>query len=250
MGKDSVKDNQEALLAAGDASKREAFLAVQEQHILRLAGKISGHMLTKSDDEWSIALSAVDEALDRYKEGAGDFWSFASVVIKSRLNDYYRRDTRYAQELSVRPEAFDNQVEPEEADYALQQEIESAALAADGSGEQEILREEIEALGDELKELGISFFDLAEASPKSSGTRKSCALAVAGLFLPPPLIEQLRRTGTLPGKELKRRVGVSGKLLDRHRKYLIAAAYILSGEYPALSDYLRPVRDVMEEMGI
>ena len=58
----------------------------------------------------------------------------------------------------------------------------------------------------------------------------------------PALLDRMRKTGALPGKELCRRAGVPPKLLEHHRRYIIAAAEILDGDYPHLADYLRFVR--------
>ncbi|MBP7348788.1 MAG: hypothetical protein KA965_08915, partial [Butyrivibrio sp.] len=42
----------------------------------------------------------------------------------------------------------------------------------------------------------------------------------------------------LPVNEILVRAKVSRKMIDRHRKYLIATAMILDGDYPGLSEYL------------
>ena len=36
------------------------------------------------------------------------------------------------------------------------------------------------------------------------------------------------------------------KILDRHRRYIIAAAEILSGEYPVLAEYLGYIRKALK----
>ena len=60
----------------------------------------------------------------------------------------------------------------------------------------------------------------------------------------PSLLSQMRKTRMLPMKELEAVSGVSRKILDRHRRYIIAAAEILSGDYPILSAYLEFIRKV------
>ncbi|MCR5654559.1 MAG: hypothetical protein K6G07_02840, partial [Lachnospiraceae bacterium] len=88
MDQNKEAENLKARRARDDKDRRNTFLLDEEQHILRLAGKLCNRVVTKSDDEWSIALMAVDEALDRYDETRGDFWSFASYVMKNRLTDH------------------------------------------------------------------------------------------------------------------------------------------------------------------
>jgi RNA polymerase sigma factor len=40
---------------------------------------------------------------------------------------------------------------------------------------------------------------------------------------------------------------VPRKILERHRKYIVAAIEILSGEYPYLAEYLRYIREEKEK---
>jgi RNA polymerase sigma factor len=42
---------------------------------------------------------------------------------------------------------------------------------------------------------------------------------------------------------IEKNTHVPRKILERHRKYIIAAIEILSGEYPYLADYLRYIRE-------
>ena len=56
------------------------------------------------------------------------------------------------------------------------------------------------------------------------------------------MMRQMRKNGALPVKELCQRSGAHKKLLEHHRRYIIAAAEILDGDYPHLAEYLRYVR--------
>ncbi len=226
-------DELKAAEAKTDPEKRNLFLMENEQHILRLTGKITHSPVSVSDDEWAIALSAVNEAIDRFEPGRGSFWSLAAAVIKSRLTDEYRKRSRLS-EVPVDPEAFDGNTEEEARDLALQLEVsENSRVMVDNT-----LKDEIDALEEELGEYGISFFELEESSPKAVKTRRSCAEIIKAVFLPPPLVEFLKRTKKLPIKDIIKRSGVSVKVIDKHRKYLVTSALILDGDYPALSEYL------------
>ena len=96
---------------------------------------------------------------------------------------------------------------------------------------------EIQGISEELKKFQISFFDLPKASPKSKKTRKVCNEVVRYLLSNPMLLTILREKKMLPSKVIKEQVKVSDKLLERHRKYIIAACIILSGEYEIVSEY-------------
>ena len=239
-------ENTRALAAKQSRDAKEDFLRAEQMHILRLTAKITRRPISMSDEEWSVALRAVSGALDSYDESKGDFWSYAALVISSRLKDMYRSDARHSAEMTVRPEAFEGDVEEDAPDFSLQLEVQQhIGVSMDTS-----LREEIEALQGELSGFGISFFDLVECSPKAEKTRLSCAALVRAFFAPPPpLVEKLRKSGILPAKELLGRSRVSRKILDRYRKYLITSALILDGDYPGLADYLSYIKKSIQTEG-
>ena len=238
--------NEEVIAAQKNIKMKNAFLQEEQDHILRLASRITHKSLTYSDEEWSVALWAVASAIDSYEDRKGDFWPYAALVMSSRLTDMYRSEARRKSEISVRPEAFDGDVDDEDPDYLTQCEVQQhAGVTVDTS-----LKEEIEALQHELKSFGISFFDLAECSPKAEKTRKSCAILIKAFFAPPPpLVDKLRNTKILPVKELLSRSHITRKIIDRYRKYLITSALILDGDYPGLADYLDYIKKALRAEG-
>lgn len=227
-----------------DPALREEFLQNEQSHILRLAGHILHRPVTRSDDEWSVALFSISQAIDSYDEDKGNFWGYAAVVMRNRLTDLYRTNARHFPEISAGPEVFNGEVDEESPDFGLQCEVQSQLAHSD----ENLLRDEILALRDELESFGISFFDLAECSPKSKKTRWSCAQLVRAMFTPPPpLTEEMKKKKTLPIVKLIQRVKISRKLIDRYRKYLITASLILDGEYPGLGEYLSYIRQDIAE---
>ena len=232
--------NQAAIEAGLDPVKREEFLRNSENYILRITSRLANRPITVSDEEWSIALRAVSGALDSYDDSKGDFWPYAALIIKSRLTDWYRSNARLKAEISVRPEAFDGDVDEDDPDFNFQVEVREHI----GVTTENTLKDEIEALQEELEDYGISFFDLAECSPRAEKTRTGCASLIASLFAPPPpLIPKMKKSRSLPIREMLSRVKISRKIVDRYRKYLITSALILDGDYPGLADYLGYVRE-------
>ena len=232
------QDNERVIAAQKDPSLKNAFLSEEQNHILRLTSKILKRGITFSDDEWSIGLIAVSEAMDSFDPSKGDFWSYASVVVKSRLTDMFRKQKKNSVEVSVSPEAFSGEVNEENENLNIQIEV-TDKIAVESLGSNDGLKLEIEALNQELSEYNISFEELYEASPKSVKTRESCRTVIGSVFLPPPLIKLIKDTGKLPIKEIIARVPVSSKIIDRHRKYLIAVSVILDGDYPLISEYVK-----------
>ncbi|MBQ1311317.1 MAG: RNA polymerase subunit sigma [Blautia sp.] len=242
MGTES--DNKAAIEAGKNLKKRNEFLKDSQKYIMRITSRIKNSPITDSDEEWSIALRAVSSALDSYDESKGDFWPYAALVIRSRLTDWYRSSAWEKSEIAVRPEVFDGDVCEEDPDFSLQMEVRGHL----GVSEENSLKDEIEALQEELSGYGISFFDLAECSPKAAKTRSACAGLTAALFTPPPpLISKLRKNRSLPIREMLSRFKSSRKLIDRYRKYLITSALILDGDYPGLEEYLGYIRAEINE---
>ena len=213
--------------------------------ILHSASESVHHYVSDSDDEWSVALLAFSEAVRSYERGKGSFRGFAALVIRRRLLDWFRGESR-KDEIAVTPRAFEGDLDEDSAggmELEVQRRMTEEAEAAPEDA-QARTREEIASVQRVLGGYGFSFFDLADCSPRAEKTKHSCALAVQTLLREPTLLAALRRTKAMPMKELSKASGVSRKILDRHRRYLIAAAEILSGDYPTLSSYMGYIRKV------
>ena len=83
--------------------------------------------------------------------------------------------------------------------------------------------------------------ELTDCSPKAGKTKDSCAHAIRYLKEHPLLIANMKTTKQLPIKIISENAKVPRKILERHRKYIITAAEILSGDYPKLAEYLKHI---------
>ena len=229
-----TEENRRALTAKQSNEAKNDFLSAEQDHILHLTARILMKTVSMSDDEWSIALVAVGEAIDSYDETRGNFWNYAALVIKSRINDYYRKNHRTDAEILTGPEAFVSDPD-DDSQVGLQIEVRDKTAVVVDTG----LRDELDAFDEELGALGISLFELPAQAPKASKTRLACARLIEAFFEPPPpIVDELKSSGNLPVKELIARTGIARKLIDKHRKYLIAGALIKDGEYPQMAEYL------------
>lgn len=205
--------------------------------ILRTASYVLKRYVTDSDDAWSVALIAFWEAAEHYNAEKGDFQKYAQMVIKRRLIDYQRRQNRFRQELDVSPEAFtgetDEQSDPLSRVLAFKS---SAALT------EESLKDELSDISGIFDAYGFQFMDLVDCSPKSEKTRSACAKAAECVLCFPELIAKMRHSRRLPIAAISIRAHLPLKLLNRHRRYIVAVVEILSGDYPGLAAYLDFVR--------
>jgi len=225
--------------SAVEASKNEQALDClvlkYEAYILKCASKTTKRYVSKSDDEWSVALEAFCSAVSSYSYEKGSFLRFADLIISRRLIDYFRVQNRFGQEFSVSPSVFSGGWEEEGADRLLAAEISTKT----GVNPENSLKDEIEAVSAQFAAYGFSFYDLIDCSPKAQKTKNACQSAITYMTSSPLLCSEMRRSQSLPLKMIEKNTKVPRKIMERHRKYIIAAIEILTGEYPGLSDYMR-----------
>ncbi len=229
--------DQVAVQSRTDEAKLNTLIAQSEFFIIKTASKVTHRYITKSDDEWAIALQAFVQAVDGYQLDKGSFFSFADTVICRRLIDYQRKQNKYTHEIAVNPYVFDTPSETEEEDAAVTQAVAKAVSQRDNDS----LKYEIEAANEVLAQYGFSFFDLVSSSPKAKKTKIVCAEIIRYIVSHRELVDTLSRTRQLPLNQIEKNMQIPRKMIERHRKYLIAAVVILSGEYPYLADYVRAI---------
>ena len=230
--------NQLAIRASREESGREELIREQRDTILRTASGVCHRYVTVSDDEWSIALCAFSKAIDVYAEGKGDFLPFAQMLIKRDLIDYFRSQKRTLNESPTAPYILEGNGAPGEDTEGVSRKISQTSAQAAETG----IKEEITAANEMLMKYGFRFFDLTDCSPQQEKTKQECAKAVRYVLAQAELRKELEKTRKLPIRAVAAGSGVSKKILDRYRKYIIMAILILDGEYPRLSEYLKFVR--------
>lgn len=222
---------------SGHQPAREEFIRQYTPFALRVASSTCGRYLhLGEDDEASIALIAFNEAIDAYQEGKGaSFLTFAEMLIKRRLVDFYRKEGRARRVVSL------SMVAPDEAEGETewsQAEVKQAFDFYRLQGENSDRREEILQYVRVLQEYGIDLMELVELTPKHQDAREravATALLIAGN-------EQWRQhlmlRKELPLKELSQHVDVSRKTMERQRKYIIALVLAVTGDFPFLRHYI------------
>lgn len=234
--------NQRAQAAGHDDRLRENFIRDNEQTILKIASKVSGKYISKSDDEWSVALYAFNKAIDSYSEDKGDFLPYAGVLIKRSMIDHYRSQKRFDREIPASREIMSEEGE-DDYNTSIATALARDSIAGNEKNEdRRSLREEIIEVDEILKGYGFSFKDLKDCSPKAGKTKKECARAIAHVLDNKEAFDSVIEYRRLPIKDIVTATQVKTKLLDRYRRYIIMAVVILNGEYPLLADYLQYVR--------
>lgn len=214
---------------------RNAFIKKHEKFIIACANRFTKRFITKSDDEWSIALIAFSNAMDTYDQEKGTFQSYARLLIERRLTDYIRTQARFLGEQSTEPYVFEGNVDEDSENSAYQLHI----VRATSTSDENPIRDEIVALNEILSGYSISFMELTGCSPKASKTKDACFRVVSYICANPSLIEKMRETKLFPIKIITENTKVPRKILERHRKYIITAVEILCNDFPLLQEYIK-----------
>lgn len=220
----------------GDIRLRNQFIAEYQPYIAKITGQFCRRYIDPArDDEFSIALSAFNEAINQFSiESGRSFLSFAQTVVKRRLIDYVRKQQRHSGQIPL--SAFE--IEDDEQNLANPIEIHQAIEQYEKEKIMDERQAEISELNQQLSEFGISFFDLADSSPKHTDSRVMLFGIGKILAEQTDLMDILLNKKILPIKELLEHTEVSRKTLERNRKYLITIALINHGSYEYLKDYL------------
>lgn len=188
------------------------------------------------DDELSIAMIAFHEAINAYSEKRGSFLSFASVLIKNRLIDYWRKNKRHSETISLEKPTYG-----EDEDATLSDTLTDGVDPNDLHVVRKATRDEIEELTEQLTNFGVSLTDVAENSPKQKRTLDACREALAYAKENKKIMETFLRTKRLPLTKIAKGSKVEKKTLERHRKYLVALLLIYSNGYEIIRGHLSQV---------
>lgn len=167
------------------------------------------------DSYSTAAMSAFAEAVEKFREGEGKFLGFAALVITNRVKDQVRKEYR------------PNEIPSDEIEIEASFEEKS-----DRSMEVEIYRAE-------LYGFGITLEELIKASPKHKATRIKADRAAEVLSEDRYLFSTFTKSTRLPVKKLSEVSGITEKLIEQKRKYIIARALLRQEKYSYLKEFVK-----------
>lgn len=220
-----MKLEDRVMLSRTNEKERNALIKEYSGFVKSSASRATRRFITENDDEFSVALIAFNEAIDRYEKDKGSFTSYASLVIKSRVTDNLRKK-------GVENIPFSSLTEDEEEIdvVGLADVVSDAAL-------------EIKELSDELERYGITFLTLSEHVPVSRKTKAAVGSIIKYILEDELRVKRVLDSGRLPSAEIVSEVSVHKKISERHRKYIIAAIIILTGDYYHVRPYIMGIFD-------
>lgn len=216
------------LLTGGEVISIEQLDALVERHmafLIRTVSSITGRYVSiANDDEFSIALSAFAEAVERYQPERGNFLSFAGLVIQSRLRTYLEREKHRSDTVSLDALGENGQ------EFAAPEE------------DRDALKEEIYLFQNELSIFALTLEDLAEEAPKHQDTRQ-CAIDIAERSSQEPkIIKETYRKKKLPIREVARFCSTTERIVKGSKHFILAAMLIFFKKFPILLRWVRSGR--------
>jgi len=222
---------------AGDKASRDALLRFHRPWAESLARRSRWRETPGSEgDAASVALLALNEAIDRYRPGAKSFRAYAYLVIMNRLRDHFRREARQ-RHLSldqVRSAAGDENTAEAEHPAVVQQawaEYRDAEAARERALELAEFRQA-------LAEFGVELAQLPDLAPQHRDARRALVKVARALVADERLREAFLTSKRLPLTRLAGQVDLSRKTLKRWRPFLVAVALILAHpEWERLNEF-------------
>jgi len=193
-----------------------------------LSNQLGKYIEVENNDAFSIGLIAFNEAIEKYDEKRGNFLTFASMVIKSRLIDQLRSESRRSKEVYI------SQLKSDDEDDNYTENI----MAIEGFEAGIETRLDMATLVENMKDFDVSLEDLINHAPKHRDTRITAISIGKYVFENAHLREKFLKTKNLPTSDLMRDLKVSKKVVQRSRKFIIAIILILNSDLDTLKEYI------------
>lgn len=191
-----------------------------------ISNQVGTYVEVENHDFFSVGLMAFNEAIEKYNETKGNFLTFASIVIKSRLIDQLRKESRKSNEILVSY--------MQDEDEACTENI----LAVDSFESKIEVKLDFSSLVHNMKDFGVSLEDLVNEAPKHEDTRKMAIKIGKHVFENKKLCQKLLRTKNLPTSDIMQDLKISKKVIQRSRKFIIAIVLILESDLDTLKKYI------------
>lgn len=207
---------------------RNKFIEKNKNFIYIIACKICNKKLDwVNDDELSIALIAFNNACDTYNKDKGNFLSYAKVLIKNALIDFFRKAKNTPYLMFGDENEFIDYVDNKGALIEFEREKENSQKA-----------EEIIMFSNKLLEYKLSLNDLVKASPSHNDTRNTLLNIAFKCSKEAYIINYINDKKKLPIKEIILFTGANRKYLEKWRKYILVLILIFSSnEYSYIKSY-------------
>ncbi len=225
-----------ARIQGGDMILREEMLIRYDKIIRQYIG--THYNQSNPDDAYSIALSAMNEALTTFNpDMARSFKNHAISVIKCRLIDEGRRNNR---DKGIFPFSWFQRTDQDRNRFE-----ETWLMTEDPSPDVKMeFRDELDTLHKMLNSFNVTMEDLFHAAPHHMDSKRLAIRIGFTLANDNMLYSQLIHKHAIPVNRLARSCKVNNKTIIRHKDYILLIALIWNSRMDVFRDY---VRDLLKE---
>lgn len=225
----TIKDTANEIIKEikrGDNILREVFIKNYKPYIkkiiLEMTNSNSFNEL-ESLDEFSIGLIAFNEAIDRFDQAKGvHFLTYASLVIKSRLINYLKKETRL--ELLIESDLLKLENNVFESNFFI---TESSNVS-----------NEIDLFKRKLQKFNITFEELIQSVPKHLDSKNFCINIANQIANHKEIFDLLDKKNVFSKSKIIKLTKVNKKTIERNRKFIIAATLIIGNGFYSLKSFV------------
>jgi RNA polymerase sigma factor len=236
VGRKKTLEETVLKIQQGDRELQNELIEQYKPFVAKTVSGVCKKYIRETDDEFSIGLIAFNEAIEKYTTAKGSsLLAFAELIIKRRVIDYIRKEARV--------QTLHFQGMDEESEDFSQTKLE-ADLSLDGyirQIEQQLRKDEIMHFQQVLQQFQLTLSEIVEQSPKHADARVNAIEVAQFIVRNQDVREKLFKKKQIPIRLVEKHVTVSRKTIERNRKYIIAIAIVLAGDYVYLKDYIKGV---------
>ena len=205
-----------------DASRSQFIETYMPFIVKQVAMHIGRYVRSESDDALIVGMEAFNEAIDKYDPVKGSFINFASIVIKSRIQDYLRIERRiFLNESLESPESLSQIV-----------------LEHSPSEHNENVIDDINLFKQYLSPFGITMEHLTQSAPTHKKTRREIILLCQNICNSPIIVDKMLEKKNLPMSDILIANHTSKKILKTHRDFIIACIIIIHFDIDTIKSHL------------
>jgi len=203
------------MMSRNDSNEINEFIKAYRPFIIKTISNLkNAYVDIDNDEEYSLALSAFLEALNKYDPHKGSFLGFARLVIESRLKTYFSKISKH-QHLDIE----DMQI-------------------PDNSGNEELI-DDIKSFEKHLLTFGIDFEILITASPKHIDTRKNAVKLGYKTSQVPSFVEHIYNKKRLPITLMSKAFDATVKVIKKSKLFILSVVIIYDKKLTSIEEWLK-----------
>jgi len=209
------------------AQSRNNLIESYKPFIIKQVSLVLGRYLnSEQEDALMIGMAAFNDAIGKYDSEKGTFVNFASIMIKSRVIDYLRKEQRY----------YAHEILEDQASTTFTQS--ENMHIQDVSIKDEIV-EEIHLFKQELALYDIQMEMLVNSAPTHSKTRYEMIILSKKISANDLIMHIITLKRHLPMQEITLTYGTTKKVLKTHRNFIIACIIVFTKPFTTMMSYLK-----------